>query len=89
MMEETMAYLEHRQKQDPTFLYEVIVVNDGSPDRTAQEAMKFVQKYGTGKVRLLDFCKNRGKGGAVRMVSWGGWEVCLGGQRILFLALAA
>lgn len=80
MMEETMAYLEHRQKQDPTFLYEVIVVNDGSPDRTAQEAMKFVQKYGTGKVRLLDFCKNRGKGGAVRMGS-----LSARGQRILFL----
>ena len=64
-----MTYLEQRQRRDPAFQYEVIVVNDGSPDRTGEEAMKFVEKYGSDKVRLLDFCKNRGKGGAVRMVS--------------------
>lgn len=64
-----MAYLEHRQLRDPSFQYEVIIVNDGSPDRTAQEALKFVDKYGTDRVRLLDLAKNRGKGGAVRMVS--------------------
>ncbi len=34
-----------------------------------QEAMKFVSQYGVDKVRLLEFVKNRGKGGAVRMVS--------------------
>ena len=34
-----------------------------------QEALKFVEKYGTEKVRLLEFVKNMGKGGAVRMVS--------------------
>ena len=33
-----------------------------------QEALKFVAKYTTEKVRLLAFVKNRGKGGAVRMV---------------------
>lgn len=68
MMDETMAYLEQRQKRDSTFEYEVIIVNDGSPDRTAEEALKYVVKYGTDKVRLLDFSRNRGKGGAVRMV---------------------
>lgn len=69
MMTETMAYLESRQKKDPLFKYEVIIVNDGSPDKTAEEALKFVRKYGAEKVRLLDLAKNRGKGGAVRMVS--------------------
>lgn len=33
-----------------------------------QEALKFVSRYGYEKVRVLDFVKNRGKGGAVRMV---------------------
>ena len=33
-----------------------------------QEAMKFVTQYGTERVRLLEFVRNRGKGGAVRMV---------------------
>ena len=63
-----MAYLHQRQVRDPTFQYEVIVVNDGSPDKTADEALKFVREHGTNKIRLLDLAKNRGKGGAVRMV---------------------
>ena len=33
-----------------------------------QEALKFVEKYTTEKVRVLEFVRNRGKGGAVRMV---------------------
>lgn len=69
MMNETLTYLEGRQEKDQSFSYEVIIVNDGSPDGTAEQAMKFVSEYGTEKVRLLDLVRNRGKGGAVRMVS--------------------
>ena len=38
-------------------------------DYSLQEALKFVTQYGAEKVRLLEFVRNRGKGGAVRMVS--------------------
>ena len=31
-----MEYLEKRQRSDPSFMYEVIVVNDGSPDNTSK-----------------------------------------------------
>lgn len=68
MMAEAMPFLEERAKSDPTFTYEVIIVNDGSRDRTSDVALKYVQHYGVDKVRLLEFVKNRGKGGAVRMV---------------------
>ncbi|XP_063150640.1 dolichyl-phosphate beta-glucosyltransferase isoform X2 [Candoia aspera] len=34
MMNEALDYLERRQKQDPSFTYEVIVVDDGSRDQT-------------------------------------------------------
>ncbi|XP_064405059.1 dolichyl-phosphate beta-glucosyltransferase-like [Halichondria panicea] len=80
MLGETMEYLENRQKSDPSFTYEVVVVNDGSPDNTSQEAINFVQQYGCDKIRLLELDKNRGKGGAVRMG-------CLSvrGERVLFL----
>lgn len=67
MMDETMGYLEKRQKQKPSFSYEVIVVDDGSKDRTTEVALQYTKKYGADKVRVLTLVKNRGKGGAVRM----------------------
>lgn len=33
-----------------------------------QVAMKYTKKYGAQKVRVLTLVKNRGKGGAVKMV---------------------
>ena len=68
-MDEAMPYLEERREKDPAFTYEVIIVNDGSRDGTSDLAMKYVRQYGVNKVRLLEFVRNRGKGGAVRMVS--------------------
>ncbi|XP_058646070.1 dolichyl-phosphate beta-glucosyltransferase isoform X2 [Onychostoma macrolepis] len=67
MMDEAMEYLEKRQKEKPSFTYEVIVVDDGSKDKTTEVAMKYTKKYGAQKVRVLTLVKNRGKGGAVRM----------------------
>ncbi|XP_028839145.1 dolichyl-phosphate beta-glucosyltransferase [Denticeps clupeoides] len=67
MMDETMEYLEKRQKQQPSFTYEVIVVDDGSKDKTTEVALGYTRKYGADKVRVLTLARNRGKGGAVRM----------------------
>nr|XP_058132921.1 dolichyl-phosphate beta-glucosyltransferase isoform X3 [Dasypus novemcinctus] len=39
MMDEALGYLEKRQKQDPLFTYEVIVVDDGSKDQTSKDQM--------------------------------------------------
>ncbi|XP_073899621.1 dolichyl-phosphate beta-glucosyltransferase isoform X3 [Castor canadensis] len=36
MMDEALGYLEKRQNRDPTFTYEVIVVDDGSRDQTSK-----------------------------------------------------
>ena len=49
--------------------FEVIVVSDGSTDGTCDIVMEYVQKYGSNCVRLLKLYKNRGKGGAVCLVS--------------------
>ena len=68
MMDEAMPYLEGRRETDPMFTYEVIIVNDGSKDDTSDVALKYVRQYGVEKVRLLEFVKNRGKGGAIRLV---------------------
>lgn len=67
MMKDTMGYLEERQKKDSKFTYELIIVDDGSPDKTSETALKFSEQYGTDIVRVLTLDANRGKGGAVRM----------------------
>uniref|UniRef100_H2LG99 dolichyl-phosphate beta-glucosyltransferase n=1 Tax=Oryzias latipes TaxID=8090 RepID=H2LG99_ORYLA len=67
MLDEAMEYLETRQKKTPSFTYEVIVVDDGSRDRTTEIALEYTKKYSADKVRVLTLVKNRGKGGAVLM----------------------
>lgn len=53
---------------DKSFTYEIIIVDDGSKDKTSQVALQASTKYGADVVRLLKLRKNRGKGGAVKMV---------------------
>ncbi|KAL8558469.1 dolichyl-phosphate beta-glucosyltransferase [Nucella lapillus] len=67
MMDEALQYLESRQKDNPSFSYEVIVVDDGSKDKTTKTALKYCDKYGVDTVRVLTLEQNRGKGGAVRL----------------------
>lgn len=67
MMDECMEYLEVRGDHDETFTYEVIIVDDGSKDKTTEVGLAYSKKYGCDKVRVLTLAKNRGKGGAVRM----------------------
>ncbi|XP_028397451.1 dolichyl-phosphate beta-glucosyltransferase-like isoform X2 [Dendronephthya gigantea] len=67
MLDEAFEYLEERKKHEPSFTYEIIIVDDGSKDRTTQVALKYVRKYGVELIRVLTLTKNRGKGGAVRL----------------------
>jgi len=67
-MHDTITYVKQRADKDAAFTYEIIVVDDGSRDKTADVAMSFVEKEGCEHVRLLKLVKNRGKGGAVTEV---------------------
>lgn len=69
MLDECLAFLEQKLKNNPKFSYEVIVVSDGSKDKTVETAMKYCRKLTADKFRVLDLVENRGKGGAVRLVS--------------------
>lgn len=66
MLDECIAYLERRKKSG--FTYEIIVVSDGSTDETVAVAHQYSRKFDT--VRVLSLVKNRGKGGAIRLVSF-------------------
>ncbi|XP_011262738.1 dolichyl-phosphate beta-glucosyltransferase [Camponotus floridanus] len=65
MLDECLEYLEKRAKSTCKFTYEVIVVSDGSTDKTANVAQYYASKYNT--LKVLNLVKNRGKGGAVRL----------------------
>lgn len=68
MLDECLKYLEERHAKDATFTYEVIIVSDGSKDGTVELAHSYSKKYSSDKLRVLALVKNRGKGGAVRLV---------------------
>ena len=64
MLEETVQYLTSRQMNEPSFTYEVIVVDDGSRDRTADVVLSYASSHK--EVRLLRQPRNMGKGAAVQ-----------------------
>jgi dolichyl-phosphate beta-glucosyltransferase len=58
-LEGILAYLEKQE-----IIYEIIVVDDGSHDATAEAVARFTQR--NGRIRLIRLSRNRGKGYAVR-----------------------
>lgn len=63
MLDECLDYLEQLRKSGYT--YEIIIVSDGSTDKTVRVAEQYALKYDN--IRILNLVKNRGKGGAVRL----------------------
>ena len=76
-LDPTIQYLTDRERVDHKctdskssrpFSWEIIVVNDGSKDSTAQIVLEYTEKHGMDRVRLLDYGLNQGKGFAVQQV---------------------
>ncbi|XP_008776809.1 dolichyl-phosphate beta-glucosyltransferase-like isoform X2 [Phoenix dactylifera] len=63
---ETMNYLQQRSAVEKSFSYEVLIVDDGSTDRTSKVAFDFVRKYKIDNVRVILLGRNHGKGEAIR-----------------------
>merc|ERR1719266_2142783 len=66
MLRETIDVLEDRKKTNPSYKYEIIIVDDGSKDETSQVALKYSKEISVENCRVLTLAKNLGKGGAVR-----------------------
>jgi len=66
MLTETLEYLRIREKKDSRFTWEIIIVSDGSKDKTCEVAHGWVKKYHSKNIRVLKLVINRGKGGAVK-----------------------
>ena len=79
MLDECIAYLTQRESEHPSlytfelifsdFTWEIIIVDDGSKDRTKEIGWEYAKRYNNPNIRVLVEYHNRGKGGAIRMVS--------------------
>ena len=63
MLDEATEYLASR---GPALSWEVIVVDDGSRDRTAEVVQAYAARRGGLPVRVMRLARNKGKGGTVR-----------------------
>ncbi|KAG7400203.1 dolichyl-phosphate beta-glucosyltransferase [Phytophthora boehmeriae] len=78
-IKDTVAFLEDKKRKDPSFSYEILVVDDCSVDKTVDVVMQEVKTHSVDKIRLLKLQKNHGKGGAIRK-----GVMRARGERILF-----
>ncbi|GAB9476486.1 Dolichyl-phosphate beta-glucosyltransferase [Globisporangium polare] len=65
-LQDTVAYLDERRANDPSFSYEIIVVDDCSQDATVRVVLSQIKTHSVERIRLLRLQKNHGKGGAIR-----------------------
>ncbi|KYQ92882.1 glycosyltransferase [Tieghemostelium lacteum] len=66
MLDDTLKILNEKTKKNPNFTFELVIVDDGSRDKTSSLVLQYAEREGVDKVRLLKLLKNRGKGGAVK-----------------------
>jgi dolichyl-phosphate beta-glucosyltransferase len=66
MLDSAMDYLTSIPRKKRVRTYEIIIVDDGSTDKTADASVKLATNYPGSDIRVVTLVKNLGKGGAVR-----------------------
>ncbi|CAH1635408.1 unnamed protein product [Spodoptera littoralis] len=61
MLDEAIDFLECRVKEHPSYKYEIIVVSDGSRDKTVQVAQKYAEKHAVRKLGACNLLKTEGR----------------------------
>jgi dolichyl-phosphate beta-glucosyltransferase len=67
MLEETLEFLKGREKKNPELSWEIVVIDDGSRDKTCDIVQQFSKRETTERVRVVKLEKNLGKGGALKV----------------------
>ncbi|KAJ2705288.1 dolichyl-phosphate beta-glucosyltransferase [Coemansia sp. IMI 203386] len=65
LLNDVRDYVRNRRTKEPGFSYELIIMDDGSRDKTSEVAMEFAQMHGIRELKAVKHVINRGKGGAV------------------------
>ena len=65
-VDEMIPFLKARESKDKRKTWEIVIVDDGSPDGTKDVAYEYSRREGCDRVRVLVLERNRGKGGAVK-----------------------
>jgi len=64
MLDDTIRYLRAREASDSSFTWEIVIVDDGSKDRTTEVVLRYAQTVP--QIRLLRQPFNMGKGAAIQ-----------------------
>ncbi|KAI9479692.1 dolichyl phosphate glucosyltransferase [Coemansia mojavensis] len=79
LLEDIRKYINSRRQQEPHFKYELLVMDDGSKDKTLTVAIEYAKKHKIRELKAVRHIRNRGKGGAVTQ-----GVMCSLGRYILF-----
>ncbi|KAJ2744953.1 dolichyl-phosphate beta-glucosyltransferase [Coemansia sp. BCRC 34301] len=80
LLNDICEYVARRRKEKAgRFSYELMIMDDGSKDRTSEVALEFARMHGIHELRVVKHVVNRGKGGAVTQ-----GMLCASGRAILF-----
>ena len=66
MLDEALEFLNSTSCSEALKDFEIIVVDDGSKDKTTKMALEYARQLGCKRFRVLTLAKNLGKGGAIR-----------------------